>query len=70
MNLVGFANLRRWSLVALVLVLAGCAKERIGPRQPGQLLVCHDGETISVSNARYLDHTQHGDSPGPCPHPE
>ena len=46
---------------------AGCASsDTIHSRQYGQLLVCHEGETIAVSNASFLDHQQHGDAPGPC----
>lgn len=62
---------RRLMLPILCMVaatLAGCAADATEDRRRGQTLVCHDGEkTLSVSNAKSVDHLQHGDAPGPCP---
>ena len=55
--------------VLLLLAVAGCrSQDHIRDRQYGQVLVCHQGETKAVSNADYLNHQQHGDTTGPCPH--
>ena len=56
------------ALFMTVVVLAGCAADSSQDRRRGQTLVCHDGEkTLAVSNAKSIDHLQHGDAPGPCP---
>jgi len=52
---------------AAALLAAGCATDTIEDRRYGQQVVCHDGETITVSNADSFVHLDHGDSLGPCP---
>jgi hypothetical protein len=58
-------------LSLLVLVpasLAGCAvSDQVADRQPGQVLVCHEGKSLMVSNAGMFVHQSHGDALGPCP---
>jgi hypothetical protein len=57
-------------ILAVALVLNGCATDTIEDRRFGQQVVCHDGtETLTVSNADSFVHLDHGDSPGPCPEP-
>jgi len=56
-----------FSLCLLVFVLAGCASDTIEDRRYGQQIVCHDGKTLTLSNADGFSHLQHGDSAGPCP---
>ncbi len=57
-------------LITVSSLLLACATERKTPeRRIGQVLVCHkQKETISVTNADYLRHIEHGDSAGPCPY--
>jgi hypothetical protein len=55
------------ALMAATLLLHACATDTIEDRQFGQQLVCHDGKTLTVSNADSFVHLDHGDSPGPCP---
>lgn len=58
---------RIFAAIAILLVSA-CASETIEDRRYGQQLVCHDGKkTLTVSNADYMVHLNHGDSAGPCP---
>lgn len=58
----------RSGVLALTLVMLGCATDSVEERRRGQLMVCHDGEkTLTLSNASAHDHIQHGDMPGPCP---
>ncbi len=58
----------RIGLLAMALIMFGCATDTIEDRRRGQLVVCHDGEkSLTVSNASAHDHIQHGDTPGPCP---
>jgi hypothetical protein len=54
-------------VVATTLLLSACAKDTIQDRRYGQQVVCHDGKTLTVSNADSFVHLDHGDSPGPCP---
>jgi hypothetical protein len=55
------------ALTAVTLLLPACATDTIEDRQFGQQVVCHDGKTLTVSNADSFVHLDHGDSPGPCP---
>lgn len=56
------------AMCVTALILSSCAADTTEDRRRGQTLVCHDGEkTLSVSNAKSVDHLQHGDLPGPCP---
>ncbi len=53
---------------AALVSLASCAvSDRMTDRQPGQLMVCHDGQSMMVSNANMFVHQNHGDPLGPCP---
>ena len=64
-------TINRFILFVIVLtVLSACASENKNPeRRMGQVLVCHkQKQTVSVSNADYLRHIDHGDSAGPCPY--
>ena len=54
-------------LLAATLLLSACATDTIEDRRFGQQVVCHDGKTLTVSNADSFVHLDHGDSPGPCP---
>ncbi|MCF6263597.1 MAG: hypothetical protein L3J24_08460 [Xanthomonadales bacterium] len=60
----------RLVLVAIsVFVLSACASDSdtIEDKRMGQTLVCHkQKKTMSVSNADYHRHLDHGDSAGPC----
>jgi hypothetical protein len=58
---------RRVLPLFLVLLLGACAADTVQDRRFGQQIVCHDGKTLTVSNADSLNHLQHGDPPGPCP---
>ena len=51
----------------LAMVVTACAGDRVEDRRHGQQLVCHDGKTLTVSNADSFVHLGHGDAPGPCP---
>lgn len=52
----------------VALLLAACAaSDHVADRQYGQSLVCHEGRTLSVSNADMFVHQGHGDALGPCP---
>ena len=53
--------------IVFLLLICGCAIEGEINRQPGQVVVCHAGKTMTVSNADYLRHVEHGDRAGPCP---
>lgn len=53
--------------IPLFALLASCAADRVEDRRPGQQLICHDGRTLTVSNADSFVHLGHGDAPGPCP---
>ena len=53
-------------LLAAALLTAGCATDTIEDRRYGQQVVCHDGKTITVSNADSFVHLDHGDTLGPC----
>lgn len=53
--------------IAICAGLAGCAADSIENRRQGQQLVCHDGKTLTVSNADSFVHLDHGDTLGPCP---
>jgi len=55
------------AVLAAALLAAGCATDTIEDRRFGQQVVCHDGKTITVSNADSFVHLDHGDSLGPCP---
>lgn len=55
------------ALLAALLLLSACATDTIEDRRFGQQVVCHEGKTLTVSNADSLVHLDHGDSPGPCP---
>ena len=55
------------AVLAAALLAAGCATDTIEDRRYGQQVVCHDGKTITVSNADSFVHLDHGDSLGPCP---
>jgi hypothetical protein len=55
------------ALLAAALLLSACATDTIEDRRFGQQVVCHDGKTLTVSNADSFVHLDHGDSPGPCP---
>lgn len=65
------ARMRIGRLTAIVLatgpLLAACAADTIEDRRFGQQVVCHDGKTLTVSNADSFVHLDHGDTPGPCP---
>lgn len=54
-------------LLAAALLTAGCVTDTIEDRRYGQQVVCHDGKTITVSNADSFVHLDHGDTLGPCP---
>jgi hypothetical protein len=54
-------------VAAATLLLSACAKDTIEDRRFGQQVVCHDGKTLTVSNADSFVHLDHGDAPGPCP---
>ena len=54
-------------LSGVLLVLGACATDTIEDRRFGQQLVCHDGKTLTVSNADSFVHLDHGDPLGPCP---
>lgn len=63
--------MRKLFLFFSMLVLVGCATESdtIDDKRLGQSFVCHkQKQTLSVSNADFLHHLNHGDSAGPCPH--
>jgi hypothetical protein len=62
----GRRTLTAAALMAATLLHA-CAADTIEDRQFGQQVVCHDGKTLTVSNADSFVHLDHGDSPGPCP---
>jgi hypothetical protein len=48
-------------------LLASCATDdAVTDRQPGQVMICHDGNSILVSNANMFVHENHGDALGPC----
>lgn len=53
--------------LAALLLAAACATDTIADRRHGQQVVCHEGKTLTVSNADSFVHLDHGDSPGPCP---
>jgi hypothetical protein len=55
------------ALLTAALLLAGCAGDSVKDRRYGQVLVCHDGKTLAVSNADSFVHLEHGDTAGPCP---
>jgi len=55
------------AVLAAALLAAGCATDTIEDRRFGQQVVCHNGKTITVSNADSFVHLDHGDSLGPCP---
>ena len=55
------------ALLGVTLLLSSCATDTIEDRRFGQQVVCHDGKTLTVSNADSFVHLDHGDSPGPCP---
>lgn len=55
------------ALLAAALLLSACAADTIEDHRFGQQVVCHDGKTLTVSNADSFVHLDHGDSPGPCP---
>jgi hypothetical protein len=57
----------RCAALSAALLAAGCATDTIEDRRYGQQLVCHDGKTLTVSNADSFVHLHHGDTPGPCP---
>lgn len=59
--------LRSAALLAALLLLSACATDTIEDRRFGQQVVCHEGKTLTVSNADSFVHLDHGDSPGPCP---
>ncbi|MDX1380375.1 MAG: hypothetical protein R3233_04600 [Xanthomonadales bacterium] len=65
-NTIGRAALGA-SLLAAALPTVGCATDTIEDRRYGQQVVCHDGKTITVSNADSFVHLDHGDTLGPCP---
>jgi len=51
----------------LTSLLSACAAgDSVASRQPGQILVCHDGRTMAVSNADLYVHESHDDPLGPC----
>ena len=55
-------------ILCTLLMLTACAtSDAVTDRQPGQLMVCHEGKSINVSNANMFVHESHGDSLGPCP---
>lgn len=54
-------------LPAMLFMLASCSgSDALSDRQPGQLMVCHEGKSIVVSNADMFVHESHGDPLGPC----
>ena len=55
------------ALLTAMLLLSACATDTIEDRRFGQQVVCHDGKTLTVSNADSFVHLDHGDKPGPCP---
>lgn len=55
------------AVLAAALLTLGCATDTIEDRRYGQQVVCHDGKTITVSNADSFVHLDHGDTLGPCP---
>ena len=59
----------RFCLVIIaVLGLPGCStSDSISDRQTGQIIVCHNGKSIAVSNADMFVHESHGDLISPCP---
>lgn len=55
-------------VLLIAFLLTACAGgDTIDDRRAGQLLVCHDGKSIMVSNAGLFVHESHGDTLGPCP---
>jgi len=59
------------SLLVSLLMLSACATESdtIDDKRRGQSFVCHkQKQTLSLSNADFLRHLDHGDSAGPCAH--
>lgn len=56
------------SLIFALFLLCSCASsDAVSDRQHGQLMVCHEGRSLAVSNAGMFAHEQHGDAIGPCP---
>jgi hypothetical protein len=53
--------------LALATLMSCAVNDQVADRQPGQLLVCHDGKSLMVSNAGMFVHQGHGDTLGPCP---
>ncbi|MBE9547921.1 MAG: hypothetical protein IMF09_00830 [Proteobacteria bacterium] len=59
------------NLVVGLLLLSACATESdtFDDKRRGQSFVCHkQKQTLSLSNADFLRHLDHGDSAGPCPY--
>lgn len=66
-NFINKLALKKVNLTPFILLaIAGCANMQPTERQPGQVYVCHDGNSITVSNPDYLRHIEHGDTAGPC----
>lgn len=55
------------ALLALFLLASCAGSDAISERQYGQLMVCHENQSIYVSTAHMFVHENHGDSLGPCP---
>jgi len=53
--------------MASLIFLCACAGDAVQDRDVGQVLVCHKGKTLAVSNAAMFAHRDHGDLLGPCP---
>jgi len=55
-------------LSTALLMLAACStSDSIDHRKPGQIIICHHGKSIAVSNADMFVHESHGDTMAPCP---
>lgn len=52
--------------LACLAVMACAGGDTIEDRRTGQVLVCHNGKSIAVSNADMFVHQSHGDELGPC----
>jgi len=53
--------------MASLIFLCACAGDAVEDRNFGQVLVCHKGKTLALSNAAMFAHRDHGDLLGPCP---
>ncbi|MCU0989259.1 MAG: hypothetical protein MUE63_06680 [Xanthomonadales bacterium] len=58
------------ALLAAALLLSACAADTIEDRRFGQQVVCHDGKTLTVSNADSFVHLDPATRPGPAPETE